>query len=59
MREWYHWSWWPMRMTKKQIKEMISNMKKSKVISWKSKRYHDKEEIEAEDILKELENINQ
>ena len=48
-----------MRMTKKQIKEMISNMKKSKVISWKSKRYHDKEEIEAEDILKELENINQ
>jgi len=55
MQEWYHW-WWsnPKRMTKKEIKEMIDNMKKSSVISKRSKQYHQKEEIEAEDILNKL-----
>jgi hypothetical protein len=41
-------------MTKKQINEMINNMKKSEIINKKSKQYHEKEEIEAEDILKKL-----
>jgi hypothetical protein len=43
-------------MTKKQIKEMVNNMKKSDIISQKSKQYHQKEEIEAEDILNKLMN---
>ena len=57
MQEWYHW-WWsrPKKMTKKQIKEMVNNMKKSDIISQKSKQYHQKEEIEAEDILNKLMN---
>ena len=41
-------------MTKKQIQEMVSNMQKSRIIREKSKHYHQKEEIEAEDILKKL-----
>ena len=41
-------------MTKKQIKEMVENMKKSSVINEKSNQYHKKEEIEAENILKDL-----
>ena len=45
-------------MTKKQIKEMVENMKKSSVISEKSKQYHKKEEIEAEKILKDLDKEN-
>lgn len=57
MREWYHWSWWRQkRMTKKQIQEMVNNMKKSWVISQKSNEYHKKEEKEADDILKKLQN---
>lgn len=42
-------------MTKKQINEMIKNMKKTTIVNEKSKQYHQKEEIEAEDILKKLE----
>jgi hypothetical protein len=38
---------------------MINNMKKSSIVSKKSKDYHKKEEIEAEDILKKLEITNQ
>jgi hypothetical protein len=41
-------------MTRKQIQEMINNMKKTNVISEKSKKYHETEEIEADDILKKL-----
>jgi hypothetical protein len=43
-------------MTKKQINDMIKNMKKTEIINEKSKLYHKKEEIEAEDILKKLDN---
>ena len=45
-------------MTKKQLQEMIHNMKKSEVISEKAKKYHKKEEIEAEEILKKLDITN-
>lgn len=33
---------------------MINNMKKSSIVNERSKQYHKKEEIEAEDILKKL-----
>ena len=57
MHEWYY-GWWgrPKKMTKKQINEMVNNMKKSSIVSEKSKQYHKKEEIEADDILKKLDN---
>lgn len=59
MQEWYHWwGWRQRRMTKKQLQEMIHNMKKSEVISEKAKKYHKKEEIEAEEILKKLDITN-
>ena len=55
MQEWYYGWWWrPKKMTKNQIKEMVDNMKKSSVINEKSNQYHKKEEIEAENILKDL-----
>lgn len=55
MQEWYYgWSSRPRKMTKKQIQEMIQNMKKVKIINKKSKDYHKEEEREAEDILKKL-----
>ena len=59
MQEWYY-GWWraSKKMTKKQINEMINNMKKSGIISEKSKQYHKNEEIEAEDILKKLDKEN-
>ena len=38
---------------------MINNMKKSSIVSEKSKRYHKKEESEAEDILKRIESTHQ
>lgn len=57
--EWYHWWGWRKRLTQKQVNEMINNMKKSSIVSKKSKDYHKKEEIEAEDILKKLEITNQ
>ena len=41
-------------MTKKQIQEMLNNMRKAWDISEKSKKYHEKEKIEADDILKKL-----
>ena len=55
MREWYQ-GWWsrPKRMTRKQMQEMINNMKKTDIIHEKSKKYHKAEEIEADDILKKL-----
>ena len=57
MQEWYYGWWWrPKRMTRKQINEMINNMKKTNVISEKSRQYHKKEEIEADAILEKLEN---
>ena len=43
-------------MTRKQINEMINNMKKTNVISEKSIQYHKKEELEADAILEKLEN---
>lgn len=55
MQEWYsggHYS--PKSVSKKQIQEMVKNMKKSKVVSERSRQFHKKEEIEAEDILKRL-----
>ena len=45
-------------MTKKQINEMVNNMKKTNIINEKSKQYHKKDEIEAEDILKKLDKEN-
>ena len=45
-------------MTKKQIQEMVNNMKKTEIISKKSKDYHKKEELEAENILKKLDGHN-
>jgi hypothetical protein len=41
-------------MTRKQIKEMVNNMKKSSIIHEKSRKYHETEEKEADDILKKL-----
>jgi hypothetical protein len=41
-------------MSKKQIQEMLDNMKKSEIVNKKSKEYHKKEELEAENILKKL-----
>ena len=43
-------------MTRKQINEMVNNMKKTRIVCEKSKQYHKKEEIEADDILKKLDN---
>lgn len=55
MQEWYHSWWWrPKKMTKKQIQEMVHNMQKSGIVREKAKQYHQKEEMEAEDILKKL-----
>ena len=54
MQEWYHGWWRPKIMTKKQIKEMLNNMKKAEVVSKKSNQYHEKETVEAENILKNL-----
>lgn len=54
MQESYHWWWSSKRMSQKQIREMISNMKKSQIINQKSNEYHKKEQIDAEDILKQL-----
>ena len=42
------------KMTKRQIEEMIKNMKKTWIVNEKSNKYHKKEEIEADDILKKL-----
>lgn len=55
MQEWYY-GWWhnPKRMTKRQIQEMVRNMQKSSIVNKKSKEYHKKEEIEADNILKKL-----
>ena len=59
MQEWYYGWWWrPKKMTKKQIREMIYNMKKSDIINEKSNKYHKKDEIEAENILKKLDKDN-
>ena len=59
MQEWYHGSWWrPQRMTRKQMQEMVKNMRKSWIISEKSKQYHQKEEQEANEILKKLDENN-
>ena len=41
-------------MTRKQMQEMINNMKKTDIIQEKSKKYHETEELEADDILKKL-----
>ena len=55
MQEWYYGWWWkPQRMTKKQINEMIKNMKKTGIVSKKSNEYHKKEEKEADNLLKWL-----
>ena len=55
MQEWYYGWWWrPRKMTQKQVREMINNMKKSSIVNEKSRIYHKKEEVEAEDILKKL-----
>ncbi len=55
MQEWYY-GWWhcPKRMTRRQIQEMVRNMQKSSIVNKKSKEYHKKEEIEADNILKKL-----
>ena len=58
MQEWYYGWWKPKKMTRKQINEMIDNMRKTSIISEKSKQYHKKEEIEAENILKKLDKDN-
>lgn len=60
MREWYHWWWWKQkRLTRKQIQEMVDNMRKSWIINKKSNAYHVREEKKADDELKkQLDNIN-
>lgn len=58
MREWYHGWWLPKRMTKKQIEEMLKNMRKTKIISEKSDKYHKDEEKMADDILKQIQDSN-
>ena len=45
-------------MTKRQIQEMLNNMKKSDIINKKSNQYHEKEEQEAEEILRKLDENN-
>ena len=42
-------------MTRRQIQEMINNMKRTEIVNEKSKQYHKQEEKEADDILKKLE----
>lgn len=55
MQEWYYgWGGRPKKMTKRQIQEMLNNMRKSDIVNKKSKQYHEKEEIEAEEIIKKL-----
>ena len=55
MQEWYYGWWWrPKRMTRKEIQEMMKNMKKTDIIQEKSKKYHETEELEADNILKKL-----
>jgi len=55
MQEWYYGWWWrPKRMTRKQVQEMINNMKKTNVVHEKSRKYHEAEEVEANEILKKL-----
>ena len=56
--EWYHGWWGRRRISQKQVNEMINNMKKSSIVCEKSKKYHKKEETEAEAILKKLETTN-
>ena len=56
MQESYSATWKPKKMTRKQIEEMIVNMKKSAIINKKSREYHEKEEVEAENILKKIYN---
>lgn len=59
MREWYHGWWWtPKKMTKMQIEEMLRNMKKTKIISEKSDKYHEDEWKKADDILKQIQDSN-
>ena len=45
-------------MSQKQIREMINNMKKSKVVNKRSNQYNKKEEMEADDILKKIDDDN-
>jgi len=54
MQEWYHGWGYSRKMTRKQIQEMLNNMRKSDLISKKSMQYHEKEEVEAEEIIKKL-----
>jgi len=55
MQEWYYGWWWrPKRMTKKQIEEMVKNMKKTGIINKKSNEYHKQEEKEADNLLEWL-----
>ena len=55
MQEWYYGWWWrPKRMTKKQIEEMVKNMKITGIINKKSNEYHKQEEKEADNLLEWL-----
>ena len=45
-------------MTKMQIEEMLRNMKKTKIISEKSDKYHEDEWKKADDILKQIQDSN-
>jgi len=57
MWEWYHgWWWMSKRITKKQVEEMVRNMKKTKIISERSDKYHEDEGKMADDILKQIQN---
>lgn len=59
MYEGYHSWWWrPKRMTRMEIQEMVRNMKKSDIVNKKSQKYHKNEEIEADAILKKLDDKN-
>lgn len=55
MQEWYSWGHYSQkRMTRRQVQQMVQNMKKSKIINEKSNQYHKKEEVEAENILNNI-----
>ena len=55
MQERYSWGGWrPKKMTRKEIQEMLNNMKKTWLINEKSKKYHEEEVVEADNILKKL-----
>lgn len=55
MQESYSWVRSIRRLSKTEIKKMKENMQKTPLIQEKSEKYHKKESLEAESLLKEFE----